>query len=429
MKKSNKNTRAIACEVLLKVIDEGYSFQPNLITQELEPRDQAFVVHLGFGVLRHYYQLQHWLKNYLKSPLKVKDLDIQLLLLIGLYQLHFTDIPEYAILNETVSAVEQRKKPWARALLNGVLRKALQNKNNIKTDLTQSAPIWLIKAWKKAWPTQWESIVNANLTHPPLSLRINSQKTNAADYLTALNTASLSGTLIQHCPNGVIVSPEVNVFQLPGFTDGHVSVQDGASQLAAELLQAEPGDRVLDACAAPGGKTAHILEKESGLKELVAIEIDGERILKIKDNLKRLGLAAKIICSDAADINEWWDKTPFDRILLDPPCSATGIIRRHPDINLHRQPNDIAQLTKIQAELLNSLWPLLKAGGILVYSTCSILPEENTLQVARFLQENPDAQEWVIEANWGISQPHGRQILPGENNMDGFYYARIRKLG
>jgi 16S rRNA (cytosine967-C5)-methyltransferase len=222
-----------------------------------------------------------------------------------------------------------------------------------------------------------------------------------------------------------MVSPEVAVELLPHFSDGYVSVQDGASQIAAQLLDLSPTDRVLDACAAPGGKTAHMLEQ--GVVNVIAIEQDPARIGRLEKTLSRLDLRATIICHDAADTEQWWDGQLFDRILLDAPCSATGIIRRHPDIKNHRQPEDIEQLTQQQAWLLKKLWPLLKPNGILVYSTCSILPAENTMQIAQFLQTHPDAKEWPIIEDWGIAQLHGRQILPGHHNMDGFYYARLRK--
>jgi 16S rRNA (cytosine967-C5)-methyltransferase len=220
----------------------------------------------------------------------------------------------------------------------------------------------------------------------------------------------------------------MEVSELPGFGDGLISVQDQAAQLCANLLNPQAGERVLDACAAPGGKTAHLLEVCPEL-ELTALDISAKRLVKVEENLQRLGLTARIRQGDARQLGDWWDQQPVDRILLDAPCSATGVIRRHPDIKLLRRADDIKKLVETQAQMLSTLWPLLKTGGMLLYSTCSILAEENDQQIQRFIQNNDDAREQPIHAEWGHARPVGRQILPGEDDMDGFYYALIYKTG
>lgn len=262
-----------------------------------------------------------------------------------------------------------------------------------------------------------------------MSLRVNQQQQDRDDYLQKLAEKDIAASAIPLLHQGLELANPTGVEQLPGFSTGAASVQDGAAQLATELLQPQAGERILDACAAPGGKTAHMLESQPDIKQLVAIDIEQHRLELIAENLQRLGLAAKLICANAAEPDAWWDGQPFDRILLDAPCSATGVIRRHPDIKLLRRADDIPALQAIQHKLLQQLWPLLKQGGMLLYATCSVLPEENHQQIQRFLTEQTDAKLQPIEADWGRTTPAGRQILPGEDNMDGFFYAMLYKTG
>jgi len=425
------NCRLMAFRILVEIIREGKSFHPQRISERygrVDARNQAFTVHLCFGVLRYYFVLQKALATLLHKPLKAKDKDLEILMMVGLYQLFYTDTPDHAVIHETVEAA-RRSTPAAKGLVNAVLRHALRQSENIKSILVNgnSQPPWLSALWKKDWPQDWQTLGAANQDHPPFVLRVNQQKISQQDYLQVLKDAQISASALAHSPQGIAISEDISIQQLPGFMDGWVSVQDGSAQLAASLLQLGKAQRVLDACAAPGGKTAHILELQPDIKEVVAVEKDERRISLLKSTLDRLKLHANILCADACDTQSWWDNECFDRILLDAPCSATGVIRRHPDIKLHRQESDLNQLTKIQSALLSQLWPLLKPGGILLYATCSTLTVENVQQITQFLATTSDAKELPIDATWGIAQSVGRQILPGQDGMDGFYYARLIK--
>ena len=429
----NTNTRALACKILLKVVKEGKSFHPQFITTiypKLDPRDAAFVAHLCFGVLRYYLRLQGWLHTLMRQPLKPKDQDLTLLLMIGLYQIHYTDIPPYASIHATVEACRQLSKNWALKLVNGVLREAQRQGKEIhphhNQEIRTAHPAWLVQTLQQAWPTDWETIIEANQQHPPFALRVNLNKISRNDYLQKLEDNQIAANSMAFCEAGIIIDNQTALEALPGFNEGFVSVQDGAAQLAATLLEVEAGHHILDACAAPGGKTAHLLELHPQIS-VVAIEKDSERFARLNNTLKRLECAANTLCADATAPEAWWDGQLFDRILLDAPCSATGIIRRHPDIKLHRQPEDILLLAKQQTLLLEKLWPLLKPGGILIYATCSILPHENVDRIEHFLQTHPDAQEYPLQGTWGAAQKYGQQILPGQHTMDGFYYARLCK--
>jgi 16S rRNA (cytosine967-C5)-methyltransferase len=432
--KKMSNTRAIACLFLTEIVEQGKSFTPHALKNypKLSERDKSFIIYLCFGVLRFYPRLQEWSTKCLNKPLKAKDLDLQLLMMIGLFQLFYTDIPHYAALNETVAGAQSLGKPWARGLINHVLHEALRKDQTLPQDNSFVArtahPLWLANALKKAWPSDWEDIMEANLTHAPFALRVNQAKITREGYLTMLTEKNLAATIIEENSHGIILTDPINVDELPGFAQGLVSVQDGAAQLAAELMDLKPQQRILDACAAPGGKMAHILEKEPNIAELVAVEKDFERMTLLENTLKRLNLSATLIHQDVCVFADHYQGEKFDRILLDAPCSATGVIRRHPDIKLHRTPEDIRDIVVLQAELLQKIWPLLKENGLLVYATCCILPEENTQQIAKFLSIQNDAKEVLISKDWGIAQQHGRQILPGQKNMDGFYYAILQKV-
>ncbi|SJM90187.1 Ribosomal RNA small subunit methyltransferase B (fragment) [Crenothrix polyspora] len=261
-----------------------------------------------------------------------------------------------------------------------------------------------------------------------MSLRVNLSKMSRADYLQQLDQQAIAATAPPQCTSAIILDKPIAVELLPGFAQGLISVQDNATQLAAKLLDVQAGDRVLDICAAPGGKTAHILENQPDLKELIAVDIDDSRMRRVSENLQRLQLQATQIVADAAQPQDWWDNIPFERILLDAPCSALGVIRRHPDIKLLRRPEDIAPLQVLQQNLLEAAWSMLAIGGTLLYATCSILKQENEQQAAAFLATHPDAIEWPILSDWGVIRPVGKQIITGESDMDGFYYARFKKL-
>jgi 16S rRNA (cytosine967-C5)-methyltransferase len=290
-----------------------------------------------------------------------------------------------------------------------------------------SHPDWLIKQIEQDWPQQAQKILLENNQQPPMALRVNLARISRDQYLQLLSEQGIEAVSVDFCPSAIILDKPVAVDLLPGFAEGLVSVQDTAAQLAAGLLDVQPGHRVLDVCAAPGGKTAHILEHQPQLKELVAVDVDESRLQRVSETLQRLKLPATLVVGDAANPQEWWDDQLFDRILLDAPCSALGVIRRHPDIKLLRRAEDIEPLQALQKNILNAVWPLLAPGGIMLYATCSILKQENEQQIDAFLAEHPDAVELPIDAVWGFSGSHGRQIMPGESAMDGFYYARLGK--
>ena len=427
------NPRAVAAKVIRDVVGSGAPLNDALLQNSgslSNPADQPLVQELSYGVLRWWFRLQEMAGALLQKPLKSKDLDVFCLLLVGLYQLQYTRIPPHAAVSETVAAVRQLNKRWADKLLNAVLRRLLRQtiaEQAFSEQAENAHPAWLLDKLHSAWPSQWLAVCEANNQRPPMSLRVNRQKTSREEYLGQLLQNGMLATLAESAPLGIVLDQAVNVERLPGFAQGLVSVQDVAAQLAAPLLQVESGQRVLDVCAAPGGKTAHILETAPQLAELLALDIDAQRLQRVGENLERLQLSARVLCGDATDPAAWWDGVGFDRILLDAPCSATGVIRRHPDIKVLRHARDVTRVCVLQQQILEAIWPLLKPGGMLLYATCSVLPEENEAQIAWFVERNHNACYQSIDASWGQQRPFGRQIFPGEHNMDGFYYARITK--
>ncbi len=389
---------------------------------------------MNYGLLRHYYSLDCILTKLLNKPLADKHTDLRILLLLGLYQIQYMDIPAHACVDETVNTTRQLGKSWARGLVNGVLRRFIREREYLAELLSENEvygfdhPQWLIEKIQQSWPSMAESILRANNHQAPMTLRVNTRQINRSDYLALLNSHHIAGNVCQFSNTGITLQNARDVTLLPGFNSGWVSVQDEAAQLAADVLALEPEQTVLDACAAPGGKSSHILEHMPDVS-LICLELDSRRIHRIQENLTRLGLAtnAEIILGDASQPDDWWNGDHFDRILLDAPCSATGIIRRHPDIKMLRKESDIDKLAQQQLLLLKSLWPLLKKDGILVYSTCSILPEENDIPVHIFLSQTTDASELTFNADWGVKTEHGRQLFPREQGHDGFFYARLRK--
>ncbi len=430
------SARSRAASVLTRVISGGRSLSealPAALKSVTDPRQRALVQELAFGTLRWYYRLRVILAQLLKRPLKPRDGDLNCLLLSGLYQLSCLGVPSHVAVNESVQAARELKKEWASGLVNAVLRgyqreaAGLEAMAEASREARYAHPAWLIDRLQADWPQDWETILDAGNQRPPFSLRVNQRRIGRDEYLALLQHGGSRARALKYAASGIIIDPPVPVEALPGFSEGRVSVQDGAAQLTAELLDLAAGQRVLDACAAPGGKTAHILETEPGIGSLTAVEIDAGRLRRIRENLSRLGLAASVIQGDATAPGAWWDGRPFDRILLDVPCSATGVIRRHPDIKLLRRPQDISALLSLQAQLLEAMWPLLSAGGMLLYTTCSVLVEENDRQIGHFLSTHSNAGKTAIDMAWGRSCAHGRQILPGEEDMDGFYFSCIRK--
>lgn len=430
------NPRLAATRALAAVLAGRASLGSSLPEQlaKVDPRDRALAQDLAFGTARWQPRLSLLAEKLMDKPFKAGDRDLEALLLIGLYQLFHTRIPAHAAIGETVGCVDKLKKSSAKGLLNAVLRRAQREYDSLLPALEHDPaarlahPRWLQKALKARWPEQWEAIATANNLHPPLILRINRRQGSRDAYLAELAAAGIEAVPCAFSADGIRLLQPQDVTALPGFAAGRLSVQDEAAQLAAELLELAPGQRVLDACAAPGGKTCHLLEREPGLAEVVALDADAGRLERVEQNLARLGLTARTLAADGRAVADWWDGTPFQRILLDAPCSATGVIRRHPDIKLTRQASDIAPLVQLQGELLDALWPTLEVGGILVYATCSVLPEENSSNLAAFLARTPGARELDIPAPWGLAQPHGRQLLPQPDGHDGFYYCKLIKI-
>ena len=427
------NPRLSAVAILQAVIRQKQSLDSALEKAFIANPDNSFIKALCFGVIRYYYKLTALTQLLLSKPLKDKDHDVYLLLLSGLYELIFMRTPAHAVVSETVNATRTLGKTWASGLVNAVLRSFQRNQEALLEQLEPdfvahyAHPAWFIETVKKAWPAHWQTILAANNQQPPMCLRVNQLKHSREDYLAELQTLEIHAQAIPYTNAGIMLNQPIAVNDLPGFAEGQVSVQDGAAQFAAELLELGPGQSVLDACAAPGGKTGHMLEVEPRLQALLALDIDANRLKKVKENLDRLQLTANLANANASDLTSWWDGKPFDRILLDAPCSGTGVIRRHPDIKLLRRPEDIAKLAQQQLQLLTTLWKTLKPGGILVYITCSIMPEENMQVIEQFLTQEPHAQEKRIDSAWGQPVSIGRQILPVVNGMDGFYYARLQK--
>lgn len=427
----------LAAANALAVVMAGKASLGTSLPAQLErvaTKDQALARELAFGTARWYWRLQGLADRLLQKPLKAADRDLQALLLVGLYQLLYTRIPAHAAIDETVKLAASLKKNWARGMLNAVLRRAQREGAELLTELEHDPvirvahPRWLQKRLKQDWPEHWEAVCAANNLHPPMSLRVNRLRGERDSYLARLEAADIAASPCRFSADGLTLAQPCDVYQLPGFAEGLVSVQDEAAQLAAQLLELKPGQRVLDACCAPGGKTCHILELQPQLSELVALDLEPARLERVRDNLQRLQLSATLKAADGRALDSWWDGQPFQRILLDAPCSATGVIRRHPDIKLTRQPEDIAALATLQGELLDQLWQTLEVGGILVYATCSVLPEENTRVIEAFLQRQSGARQLPISAEYGLEQPCGRQLLPQPDGHDGFYLAKLMKL-
>ncbi len=429
------NPRLAAARALAAVLAGKASLASSLPTQleRVSDRDKGLVQELAFGTARWQPRLSALALALLSKPFRKADQDVEALLLVGLYQLLYTRIPAHAAIAETVGCATALKKPWAKGLLNAVLRRAQREAETLLPTLEKDPvvltahPRWLQKSLKAFWPDDWLAICEANNSHPPFTLRVNQRVTSRDAYLAELLDCGIAGQATPFSKDGITLATACDVTALPGFADGAVSVQDEAAQLAADLLLLEPEQRVLDACCAPGGKTCHILESQAQLREVVAIDLEPQRLDRVKANLERLKLKASIVAGDARAVDQWWDGQVFQRILLDAPCSATGVIRRHPDIKLTRQTDDIAALAQLQGELLDALWPTLAENGILLYATCSTLPTENTEVIAAFLQRTSDAQELPFQAAFGKAQPHGQQLLAQVGGHDGFYYARLIK--
>ncbi len=427
--------RAVAARVVEQVIDRGALLDRALAqsTGARRARTAALVQEMAYGTLRWAMPLQHIARTLLERPLRSRDSDVHALLLVGLYQLVYMRVPAHAAVAETVAAAELLNKAWAKGLLNACLRTFTRDKDalleQIRRDpvLASGHPGWLLDELRHAWPDHHGAIVETNNRHPPMSLRVNLLRNTRTEYLACLHDAGLRARAVAPVRCAAVLETPVSVTELPGFAEGRVSVQDAAAQLAPELLDVHAGERVLDACAAPGGKLGHILEHCPGAGHVIALDRAPARLSLIRENLARLRLRARVVAGDATDPGAWWDGIAFDRILVDAPCSGSGVIRRHPDIKLQRGPSDVDELVRLQARILDGLWSLLASGGKLLYVTCSVLPAENELQVSAFIGRHGDASVLPLRASVGVARAPGLQTLPGQEDMDGFYYACLQK--
>lgn len=418
----------------LAAVHRGQALDQALAQAKLGDGDSRALLHeLVTGTVRWQGLLQGLLALKLKDPARPLDPLLRALILLGIYQLRFMRLPPYAAVKETVDASALIGHGWARglvnALLRGVQRLTPAEEETFPESVRDSHPAWLLTQLEAAWPEDYRAVVGANNQVPPLALRVNTERTGRDAYLERLRALRIDAIPLP-TPEGLVLASRRPVLDLPGFADGQVSVQDGGAQWIPQLLPIAAGDRVLDACAAPGGKAAHLLEQRTrtGMGPLIALDRTPERVALLRETLSRLRLPAIVRSGDAAAPETWWDGDPFDAILLDAPCSGTGVIRRHPDIKWLRREDDLPRLAAEQLRLLHGLWPTLRAGGTLLYVTCSVLPMENTEVIGAFLEQQADARVVPLQLPVGRACAYGWQILPGEGNMDGFFYARLHKL-
>jgi len=424
---------------LTSVIREGRSVNDILTHSQVDPSESPFAKQMLFGSLRYYHQLKAILDQLIEKPLKQKDLDIYAILLLGLYQLRYLSVPDHAALSESVELSRKIKKPWASGLVNGILRNYQRQLSEIENKLSKantfqySHPNWIINQLAADWPDDYQQILKSNNQRAPMALRVNQQKISLDDYQKKLEEVGISAATHALAADALVLDEAVDVYQLPGFEQGLVSVQDAAAQLVVDLLDLKPGLKVLDGCAAPGGKTTHILQRQPDVA-LTSVEMSAKRLQKISQTLQRLDINVEnhcqLKCADILILDDWWDGQLFDRILIDVPCSAVGVIRRNPDIKLHRKKQDLVNIAALQAKILNLVWSLLKPGGRLVYATCSVFKDENEGQIQQFLK-NTDAKlvrlSSEIDRQMTKHSEVGYQIFPGEAQMDGFYLCGLVK--
>ncbi len=397
-------------------------------------RDRALCQELVYGVLRWQLKLDALLRYLLKKNLKDKDRDIQMILRLALYELLECRTPDYAVINDAVLQVRGCGKNWATGLVNAILRNFLRNRESLLDRLNESIeryshPAWMVARIQHDWPDQWQQILQANNQHPPLWLRVNPRHISPQDYISRLHDNGIESQVHAYAGQALSLSDGVDVTSLPGFSQGEISVQDAGAQLAASLLQPRSDDNVLDLCAAPGGKTAHLLEVYPYIKKMVAVDVEVTRMTRMEENLHRLRVQAECLVSDARNIADKFERGYFQRILLDAPCSASGVIRRHPDIKTLRRESDLDKLEKLQSEILHAAWQVLSEDGQLLYVTCSVFSQENQMQIEHFLAQTADAMVLDINVQWGHACSVGRQLLPGEEQTDGFYFCLLQKKG
>lgn len=432
--------RAAAARVVDAIVSGGRSLDDALPAAErgVSGPDRPLLALLAYEALRRYWRLSAVIDTALDRPLAKRDRVVHALLIVGLVQITTTRVPDHAAVSATVEAARLLGRPKLAGLVNAILRRCLRENLAASEPQTETArydhPQWLIDAIRSDWSGDWQSILAANNERAPMWLRVNAGRSDPSDYLERLRGKGIGAQTTPGLPAALRLDEPMPAATLPGFTDGDVSVQDGAAQLAAPWLLDGDGGRVLDACAAPGGKSAHIAELGSNAVTLTAVDVDAGRLERVAETLERLRLRAELVAADASDPGAWWDGEPYRRILLDAPCSASGVIRRHPDIKHLRRPRDIEALAARQRALLDRLWPLLEPGGRLLYVTCSVLSAENEVIVGGFLERTPDAIEHELLHNNNIRalmrrKARGYQLLTGTGGMDGFYYACLEKSG
>jgi len=437
-----KNVRALAASAIYPLLMHTGSLNQSLVNAlDLCPeKDRPLLQQLCYGTARNFPRLLCIADSLMDRPLRERDNDVLAALLVGLYQLLEMRIPSHAAISETVEAVHQLDRGSLSGLINAVLRRFDREKEEILDalydDITfhYNHPDWFIQKLKANWPEFWETILEENNHQAPLTLRVNRQHVSRETYKTLLEEAGHACEYTRWSTDGLVLAEPCDVNLLPHFAQGWASVQDEAAQLAAHLVDPQPNERILDACAAPGGKLCHLIEHANSGEQhenpaiIEALEIDRRRAKRITENLERLGQSCNLMVGDASE-SDWWNQEPYDKMLVDAPCSATGVIRRNPDIKILRTGEAIHQLSSIQMAILKNLWPMLKAGGTLVYATCSIFSQENDKLIKRFISQTNDAEHIPIAAEWGIERPYGRQLFPQRNGHDGFYYAVIKKIG
>ena len=431
-------TRSLAAHAVARILDDGVTLDAALeaVLKDL-PRDLVPPVRsLSFGAVRGFYRHEAILGRVLSQPTKSLDSLVRALLSVALFELEDARTPQYAVVDAAVKTAKSSAAARAGGLVNAVLRRYLRERRELDADIARNpalrhaSPQWLAERFRADWPGRWTQLLAAGDAQAPMWLRVNRRRATAAGYLQTLRAAGIDARLEARVPEALVLDTPRDVGDLPGFAEGLVSVQDLGAQCAAFPLELEPGQKVLDACTAPGGKTA--LMAERGLAKLTAVDIDSSRLRRVRENLERGGLEAELTSGDAAAPSAWWDGAPYDRILLDAPCSALGVIRRHPDIRLRRSPKDIDRMPALQGRLLASAFRMLAQGGRLVYCTCTVTRSENRGVIGTFLAKTPDARvvpagEWRAWPGFGEADEFGVQILPGEAGADGFYYAALTK--
>jgi 16S rRNA (cytosine967-C5)-methyltransferase len=428
------DTRALAARGLAEIALRGASLREVMqrnAPKLADPRDRALLMALLSEGARWWLRFDAAIDGLLEKSLRHKDPAVHALLVLGLVQLEILELRDYAAVAATVEAVRVLKRPQLAGLVNAVLRRWQRERETLLAQLDAKAqtrhahPQWLANALQHDWPEQAEAVMAADNAEPPLTLRVNRQRSERQALINQLHAAGYEATPHPWLPDALMLPHSSDVTRMPGFEDGWFAVQDGAAQVAADLADLRDGLRVLDACAAPGGKACHLLERAN--IDLTALEFDASRAERIRQNLMRLRLNAKIAIGDAGAPSSWWKGQPFDRILIDAPCSATGVLRRRPDVRLHRRESDVTAMHAQQRRILSALWPLLAQGGRLVYITCSVLRAENEVIVGDLLASQADAEivEFILPA--GQAAALGWQILPGDGDLDGMYYAVLRK--